>query len=87
MLKLKIPKDYKVKIAFITITFDTTGTSPFQWAFLGVITGLLNFILWPYIVITSINLVFNTHIDWFTFNSFIGVWLLLLSLGDFTSKE
>ena len=87
MLKLKVPDNFKVKIAFITVTFDTKGTSAFQWFVLGFTAFVLNAILWPYIVISSINAIFGTQLDFLSVNVFIGTWLLLLTLSHFTSKE
>jgi hypothetical protein len=87
MLKLKVPQNLKIKIAFITLTFDTTGTGVFQWVLLGITSFVLNALLWPYIVISSINAVFGTNLYWSNINVFIGTWLLLLTLSHFTNKD
>ena len=87
MFKFKVPDNLKIKIAFVTVSFDTKGTRPFQWTLLVIASLLLNAILWPYIVVSSINTVFGTNIYWTDINVFVGTWLMLLTLGHFSSKE
>ena len=87
MFKFKVPDNLKIKIAFVTLSFDTKGTHPFQWVVLGATAFLLNAILWPYIVISSINAVFGTKLDCLSVNVFVGTWLLLITLGYFANKD
>lgn len=87
MFKFKVPDNLKIKIAFVTVSFDTKGTRRFQWTLLVIASLLLNAILWPYIVVSSINTVFGTNIYWTDINVFVGTWLMLLTLGHFSSKE
>lgn len=87
MLKLKVPEKLRIKIAFITITFDTKNSHPLQWMMLGVTSFILNALLWPYIAISAINAVFGTKIYCYDINVFVGTWLLLLTISHFASKE
>ena len=87
MFKFKVPDNLKIKIAFVTVSFDTKGTRRFQWTLLVIASLLLNAILWPYIVVSSINAVFGTKLDCLSVNVFVGTWLLLITLGYFTNKD
>lgn len=90
MLKFKIPDKLKLKIGFITFSFDTTNTWPLQWILLAISVGILNIFIWPYILATAVNAVFATQLDWTNINVFVGIWVLILSLqaisGNFDQK-
>jgi hypothetical protein len=87
MLKIKVPDNLKLNIAFLKISFDTKGTNPFQWAAIKFVAFFINAILWPYIVISAINAIFGTHLNFLSANVFVGTWLLLLTLSYFSNKE
>ena len=86
-MKINIPEELRLKIAFFRIVFNTKDTHPFQWIVLASTTVVLNTLLWPFIIISCINMVFGTQINWLSINAFFGVWGLILCLGEITSKE
>jgi len=82
-MKINIPEQLRLKIAIFSIVFNTKDTHPFQWIVLSFTAGVLNALLWPFIIVSCINMVF----DWLSINAFFGVWGLILTLGQISNNE
>jgi len=86
-MKINIPEQLRLKIAIFSIVFNTKDTHPFQWIVLSFTAGVLNALLWPFIIVSCINMVFGTQINWLSINAFFGVWGLILTLGQISNNE
>ncbi len=62
-LNATVPEELKLKLLWLTVTFNTKGTPASAWipmiAVFGI--GIANFILWPIVMIGCINLILYGH--------------------------